>query len=469
MNKVLVTLVLALTTAGMAQATPQQTAPAGAPGSQKVIKDPAEYNTYMTALNTADPAQKAALMEKFVAQYPQSVMKSDALDFAMYGYQQSGNAAKAEEVAAQIVAGTPDHYRALLIIAYARRASAAQQSDPAKAAALAAEGQAAAEHALQILPNALPPEGVSKEDFDKQRAQIEIILHGVVAFSLLQKKDYANARDHYLKSDLTDLLNMYQLALCELEMNPIDINGFWHIVKASKIAEAQNNADGAKQIANFGKGRYKKYHGTDEDWAAFVALTAKQTSLPSKAEMEKEIPRAPTPCEIAVQVVKDAEAAGSLSSISFPDRATVLQFRDCSPANKEAADKIWKYITHDMQKDGDTKIKLTGVKVISATADTIDVAMTPDNQDNNKADIHVILEKPAPPKPTGKKKAAARPSAVKLPAVGSMTEVTGIFTSYTPDPFMFTMEKGELPPPPKTKVPPKKTAAGKKATGKKKK
>jgi hypothetical protein len=41
----------------------------------------------------------------------------------------------------------------------------------------------------------------------------------------------------------------------------------------------------------------------------------------------------------------------------------------------------------------------------------------------------------------------------KPPAVGSSTDVIGLFASYTPSPFMFTMEKGELPAPPKPKPP----------------
>src|ERR1700719_2212892 len=59
-----------------------------APASQKVIKDPAEYNAYITALNTQDPAQKGAAMEAFIAQYPASVVRSDAMEQAMSAYQQ---------------------------------------------------------------------------------------------------------------------------------------------------------------------------------------------------------------------------------------------------------------------------------------------------------------------------------------------------------------------------------------------
>jgi hypothetical protein len=396
----------------------------------KVIKDQVEYNSYMSALNTQDPGQKAALMEAFVKTYPGSVVKSDALDYAMAGYQQAGNASKAEAVALQIVAASPDHYRALLIISYAKRARAAQQKDPKEALALASEAQTAAEHALLVLPNAPLPEGVTREEFDKQRAQIAPILHGIVGFGLLQKKSYQGARDEYLKSDLTDLQNAFQLALCELEMTPIDIAGFWHLVKAAKLAETQGNAAGAQQIAAYGQAKYKKYHGNTDGWDAFAAAAKTEASLPPHAELEKIITRAPTLCEIAVQAVNDAVKNDSLNDLSFSDYEFVLQHRDCSPANKEAAEKVWEFI-QAKQKNGEVKLKLVGVKVVAVTRNSLDAALTEDNQKDKRADLHVSFTSPI----------------TKLPAVGSMVDITGVITGYTPDPFTFKMERAGMTPP----------------------
>jgi hypothetical protein len=56
---------------------------------QKTIKDPAEYNAYIAALNINDPKQKAAAMEAFVSQYPNSVVKIDAMEQAMAAYQRN--------------------------------------------------------------------------------------------------------------------------------------------------------------------------------------------------------------------------------------------------------------------------------------------------------------------------------------------------------------------------------------------
>jgi len=75
------------------------------------------------------------------------------------------------------------------------------------------------------------------------------------------------------------------------------------------------------------------------------------------------------------------------------------------------------------------KVKLPGVKVISATPDSLEIALTEENQSAGKADVHVKMEKPM----------------TKPPAPGTVTDIIGVFSDYTPNPFMFSMDKGELP------------------------
>jgi hypothetical protein len=83
------------------------------PTSQKVIKDPAEYNAYINALNITDPAGKGQAMEAFIAQYPGSIVKTDAMEQAMGAYQQAQNSQKVEQIAGQILAIEPNNVRAL--------------------------------------------------------------------------------------------------------------------------------------------------------------------------------------------------------------------------------------------------------------------------------------------------------------------------------------------------------------------
>ena len=217
---------------------------------------------------------------------------------------------------------------------------------------------------------------------------------------------------------------MFQVGYAELESAPIELSGFWYAVKAANLATAQNNAAGAKQIMDYAKAKYRRYHGDNDGWDAFAVSVAAQNAPPPAADLAKAITKAPTPCEVAVKAVHD----NKLEDLSFADYEFVLQFRDCSPANKEAADKVWAFV-QAKQKNGEVKMRMVGVKVISATKESMDAALTDDNQQANKADLRVTMEKPM----------------LRPPVPGTMIDIVGVLTSYTPNPFLFLMEKGELP------------------------
>ena len=462
MKRVLVTLVLALTTAAWGQgSTPSQQPPAGQPAtqppagqqpaaagesqanvptSQKVIKDPAEYNAYITALNTTDPAAKGAAMEAFVAQYPQSIVKIDALEQAMGAYQQANNQQKVEQIARQILTMEPNNVRALAIVVYIERGQI-------KDAASGAKARADAERGLQELPNWKTPDGVSPADYEKMKNQMLGIFAGTAAFGALQQKDYANAQKFYeqaLKVDPNDLGNNYQIAIALLESNPSNPLGFWYGAKALSIAQKQN-PQAFQAWSPYFLSRYKKYHGNTDDWNQRMATAATETAPP--ANFVASIPLAPTPCDLAAQAVQQNDPG----TLSFSDWELVLSCRDKTPANKDAAEKVWAAI-QAKEKNGEARLRIP-VKVIAVTdPSTMDVAISEDNQAANKADTHVTMDKPM----------------TKPPAVGANTDIIGVISEYTPDPFMFTMTKGELPAvKPAAKTPARKGPA-KKGTAKKK-
>jgi tetratricopeptide (TPR) repeat protein len=388
-----------------------QTSPAS---GQKVIKDPPEYKAYMAALNTQDPAQRAAAMEAFVAQYPGSVVKSDALEQAMAGYQQAGDQAKLTIVANKILQLDAGNIRALAIVTALNRATASQGN--AKALA---EAGADAEKGLKSLPGWQKPEGMSDADFERMRKQMATIFQGAAGFAALQAKDYTAARDHYMKSiesDPDNLQDIYQLAVADLEMKPLDPNGFWYVAQAFQLA--QGNAAGQKSIQDYGKAKYRRYHGGEDGWDQLIAAAAKQTERPSDFSVKP----APTPAEVAVKALQD-NAPGDLS---FGDWEYVLSFRDASPANKEAAGKVMQAIL-EKEKQGTVRMKIA-VKVISATSDAIQAAITDDNQKVNKADLQITMAKPM----------------LHPPAAGAMIDVLGVITDYVPSPFVFIMKEGEL-------------------------
>src|SRR5438128_5868912 len=94
------------------QAAPAQQQPP-APQQKKEIKDPAEYNAYVGAVQQSDAAAKISGLEAFLTQYPNSVMKEDALELLMGTYQQAGNQAKVIDAANRLLAANPDNTRGL--------------------------------------------------------------------------------------------------------------------------------------------------------------------------------------------------------------------------------------------------------------------------------------------------------------------------------------------------------------------
>jgi len=397
-------------------APPSKPAKPAAPAGQKVIKDADEYNAYIKALNTGDPAQKAAAMEAFVARYPSSVMHVDALEQAMAAYQQGGNTAKVEDVAGRILKIAPRNVRALAVVTLLERTRAAQgQAD------VSAQMREHAELGLKMLPGWKKPEGIDDATYRKMRDQMTGVFNGAAGFAALQAKDYAKAAGYYrvvVKLDPGNLQDTYQLAVAELQGDPIDPNGFWHIGRA--IALAKNNAAALKSMTDYGKARYRKYHGGEDGWDAIVARAATQATPP--ADFAAGIKRAPTPADIAVQAVRDNDPA----DMSFSDYEFVLGLRDASPANKDAADKVWQTI-QAKQRNGAARLKMP-VKVISATRDTLLAAITDENQAANKADIQVTMKQPM----------------TAPPAAGASIAIIGVLADYAPSPFMFIMKDGEV-------------------------
>jgi len=116
---------VAQTPTAPAQPAPQQTpAPTAAAPQKKEIKDPAEYNAYVGAVQQQDAAAKVSGLEAFLTQYPNSVMKEDALELLMGAYQATNNQAKTLETAQKVLAANPCNVRALALLAYTKRAMA---------------------------------------------------------------------------------------------------------------------------------------------------------------------------------------------------------------------------------------------------------------------------------------------------------------------------------------------------------
>jgi len=406
----------ALVQQSLAQAAGQP-AQAGQPAAgqaqqKKEIKNPAEYNAYVNAIQQQSAAQKAQLLEAFLQSYPSSVMKEDALELLMAAYQQAGDAQKTLDAASRVLQVNPNNIRALALLAYNYRAAAANggpqmQDNLAKAQQYGQQG-------LQALQSLQKPEDMSDADFTKLHNETGAIFDGAVGFAALQAKDNATAQKDFEQAvaweSQPNIADIYPLATACLEAKPMNPAGFWFIIKAAMLAQGPTQ----QTILDYGKKKYIRYHGSEQGWNELVNDAKSNPSvMPPPGFTVAPAPPPPSPAEQAADLVKSKKP----TDMSFAEWELVL-----SSGNQQAADTVWNAIKSKA-------VKLVA-SVISATATNVQLAGSDDDIEAKKADISLTMAKSIP----------ARLS----PQVGTMMAFQGTITSYTPDPFIMVMNDGIL-------------------------
>src|ERR1039457_7148971 len=419
MKKSLVTMLLVLATAALVQqsaaqgaAQPAQAGQAAQPTQKKEIKDPAEYNSYVNAIQQTNPQFKSQGLEAFLQTYPNSVMKEDALEQLMVAYQQANDAKKTIDAANRVLQVNPNNIRALALLAYNYRAAATQGG--AQMQQNLQQAQQYGQRGLQALTNMPKPEGMSDADFTKLHNETGAIFEGAVGFAALQQKDLATAqkdlRDAVAEESQPNIMDIYPLATADLEAKPMNPEGFWFIVKASQLAQGTGQA----QILDYGRKKYIRYHGSEDGWSDLVKQAqASQSVMPPAGFTVAAAPPPPSPAEQAADLVKSKTP----TQMSFAEWELVL-----SSGNQQAAATVWNALK-------DKAVKL-GANVINASASKVTLAGSQDDFDEKKADITLTM---------------AKPLAAKLvPEAGSLMQFQGTVSSYTPNPFMITMADGVL-------------------------
>ena len=426
MKKLLVTSLLAFAAYGFAQtgqaAQPGQTTTgqtAAQPGQmtagqqtgaqpaqqeqQKTIKDPAEYNAYMSAISNNDPNAKAQALESFLQQYPNTVVKQETLEQLMAAYQAAGNSAKMTDAANRLLQVDPNNIRALALLTYTGRA----QNNFAQAAQFAQRGLPAAES----MPR---PAGMSDADYEKLKNGTKVIFNGALGMAALQNKDYANAQKYFqaavsVPEDANNLQDVYPLATAYLQANPPDYQkGLFYAGKAVDLAAS--NPAAQQQIDKFAQYYYKKYHGSLDGWDQYKPAVANLTD-PSQAPQITPAPPPPTPCEFADTIMKQNP---DVSQMAYGDWLFVL-----GSGNQKDADQVWGFLNGKLIPVSSPEHP---AKVVSATPSELQLATTDDDIQENKADVTLKMAKPL--------------TTAELPQVGSNLKGTwlGKASSYNPLP-----------------------------------
>jgi hypothetical protein len=412
-----------------------QSTPSNAP---PVIKDPAEYNAYVSAVQQTDPNAKISGLEAFNAQYPNSVMKIQALEQLMGAYQAANNVKKTMETATKLVTADTCNVRGLALLSYFDRVLA-QGGDP-NAKQLLVDGKKYGQQGLDCLPK------VTDQELLKNKAQMEGIFHSAIGIDDLQDKDYAGAIANLkpaVDGNPQDFSVVYPLALAywpdpKTPTTPDNsTNAIWYAARASAVAPAAAQAN----IEKYARFLYVKYHAGDDGWTDVLAKAKAGTTPPP--DLNTLIKPAPTPAEQAHKMLQDtADSQGKLhpEKMDFGTWEFVL-----SNGSQQDQDVVW-----NGTKDNEGKVLIEGIKgkaiqmngtIISTTPTEFQIAGSSDDIDAKKADITLQFDDKVPVK--------------MIPKDGASFDFQGEPASYTPNPFMMVMDKGALL---KAAAPAKKTA-----------
>jgi len=427
MTRILLAVVLGASLGAGAQ-TAQPTQPSAAPAQSPsaapaqgqsqapVIKDPAEYNAYVAAVQGTDANAKISGLEAFLNQYPNSVMKTQALEILMISYQQTNNIPKTIEAANKLIAVDPCNERALALLAYLDRMLA--QGGDKNAAQDLVDGKKDGQQGLSCFDKVTDPE------IKKNQAQMEQIFNSVIGVADLQDKDYPDAIKSLkpaVDASPNDFSIVYPLALAywpdpKTPTTPDNsMNAIWYASRASAVAPAQAQA----QIEKYARSLYVRYHGADDGWADVLAK-AKAGGAPP-ADLSTLIKPAPTPSEQAhkmIQATADSEGKLHPEKLDFATWEFVLQ--NGTPDDQQT---VWNAIKGK-------SVQMVGA-VISTTPTQFMIAGSSDDIDAKKADITLNFEDKVPPR--------------LIPKDGSDNfQFQGEPSSYTPNPFMMVMDKGAL-------------------------
>lgn len=379
------------------------------------IKDPAEYNAYNSAIGQPTPQAKEQAIESFLQQYPNSVVKQQMLEVLMDAYTQTGNTQKALDTARKVLQIAPDDMRALALSAYVLRSEAGQKTNPADAQPLLDEAAADAQKGL----NAPAPTGADAANFSKMKTAVTPLFDGAIAQDDLGKKDYADAIKNF-KAELQamppqqqtagpGIEDTYLLGTAYVQQKPQDlVNAIWYLSRAAAYAP-EPFKDEIQKAAQYW---YKKYHGGMDGFDQ-VQAQAKTSLMPPAGFSITPAPPPPSPQELAHTAVTSTP---DLKTMALTDKEFVL-----ANGSPDDASKVW-----DTMKGLTTKVP---GKVISATPDSVQLAVSDDAQQSNKADFTINMKTPLKTPPT----------------IGSMVNYIATFDSYTQNPAMIIMKDGMAP------------------------
>jgi hypothetical protein len=393
-----------------------------------------EAAVYNNALTQATAQAKAAGLEQYLTQFPQSTVKETTLEALMSLYS-TFDGPKTQDAADRLLQLNPMSVKGLYVETALRNTAAGALTDAtAKQAAM----DTVVGYAQKGL-NAPKPNCMSDSDFAALKSSAYPVFYSAIGSVALLKKDSATAIDAYKKElaavpvtqtedpHQLQLPDTYQLSLAYLQSTPPDfLNCAFYASRFVAYAPEPYKS----QIAPTAKYCYKQYHGSNDGIEAVTAAATANLNPP--ADFAASIKPAPTPAE---QIHTIITGTADLATLAIADKEMVFQY-----GSSEDAAKVWDTIKGK-------SVSIPGALIIASTPTQLQVAVSDGAVQTKTADFTFNMKAPDTEPTTAAAKAAyAKNQAAIADAtqVGKTVTLSGTYDSFTPKPLMITMADGEV-------------------------
>jgi tetratricopeptide (TPR) repeat protein len=297
---------------------------------QITIQNPAEFNAYQQASTQSDPAAKAAALEEFLKNYPQSVVKKAVLDDLIGTYQALNKTDQELSAASRLLQVDPNNLKALYISVRLKKSQCLQSQD----AQVCNDAGALGQKGLALTK----PADVSDADWKKMTDATFPDFHSAIAADdAIGKKDYKAAINEYraelmmypLEQTKSGLALVDTLQLAEAYAKPGDsrdlVQAVWFYARAWNFAPPAYKAQIEPKLEYY----YKRYHGGVDGLDTVKTAAAAALFKPDTVN----IAPAPTPPEIVHNVLASTP---DLTKLNLEDKEFIL-----ANGNKDDAQKLW--------------------------------------------------------------------------------------------------------------------------------
>jgi hypothetical protein len=242
------------------------------------LHDPLEREAFVDAMNEMAPTKRAAMLERFIMRFPESPASADAFfeAVAVYGKLSPTDRDEVSGLRPRASVQSSNLLQLALDVRWSRLHATLKSPMPPVA-------EAGCDRALDGI-HSLPGwrlRTLTDDENTRVFKEAGAIFYGMAGLCAFGRKNYDAAHYCFSKGIGLDPDNpflLYYFGLSGLEMDPIDVKGFWYCARAQNLNEEKSQSfhDPSPVPLMI----YVRFHGSEQGWEEIMSNAASHQSPP---------------------------------------------------------------------------------------------------------------------------------------------------------------------------------------------